>query len=132
MKPGDTFTKTFDISAEVFAVFLNVFKNKNPLYVNTEFAQEHGFKGILVQGNAMCGFLSHFVGECLPIKNVIIQKQNVQFLKPVYLGDKVTLTAFITDYFDTVDAFEFKYWFINQNGEKVCKGTLLVGCLKYI
>ncbi len=129
MKPGDTFTQHFELSAEVYSVFTKVFKDRNPLHTDTDFAKDHGFKGIVMHGNALGGFLSYFVGECLPQKNVIIQKQDMQFSKPVFLGDKITLIAFITDYFESVNSYEFKYRFQNEQGEKVCSGKLLIGIL---
>lgn len=129
MNIGDTFTQSFELNDEVYSAFTGIFKDNNPLHTDSDFAQSYGFKEKVMHGNALGGFLSYFVGECLPLKNVVIQKQDMQFSNPVYLGDTITLVAQIEDYFESVKSYEIKYRFQNAQGKKVCNGKLLIGVL---
>jgi 3-hydroxybutyryl-CoA dehydratase len=129
MNKGDKFAYDFLVSEETYTGFIELFKDKNPLHTNHDFAVGKGFNGRVMHGNILNGFLSFFIGELLPIKNVIIQTQSIKFFKPVYLGDKVTLNAEITDVFESVKTVEFKFYFVNSNLEKVAKGTISIGII---
>lgn len=124
------FTKTFTISEKVYSHFLETFQDHNPLHTNQEFATSHGFEGIVMHGNILNGIISYFIGECLPMKNVIIHMQTIKFLNPVYLNDDVTLVAEVEDIYESVNSIAFKFYFNNQHGKKVAKGTVQIGLLK--
>ena len=67
-KIGDTFNEEFHVSDEIYAGFIQLFKDKNPLHTDQEIAIKKGFKGMVMHGNILNGFLSYFIGECLPTK----------------------------------------------------------------
>ena len=129
MKEGDTFQHTFTVSNDVYEGFKNTFNDLNPMHTDEAFAQSHGFRERVMYGNILNGFLSYFVGECLPQKNVVIQTQSIQYLQPVYLGDELRLTAKVSGVFESVHTVEFKYFFENGEGKKVARGTLQIGIL---
>jgi 3-hydroxybutyryl-CoA dehydratase len=130
MNKGDVFTCSFIVNPDIYKGFISTFNDKNPLHTNEKFALEKGFKEKVMHGNILNGFLSYFIGECLPSKNVLIQKQEIKFMKPVYLNDNLTLHATIEDIFDSVNTIEFKYFFENQDKIKVARGTIQIGLLK--
>lgn len=127
MKKGDTYTHQFNITEEVYNGFIHVFADKNPLHTNEQFAKEKGFNGRVMHGNILNGFLSYFVGECLPEKNVMIYSQSIDFKNPVYLNDKVSIHAIVEDIHESVKTAEIKFSFENNKGIKVAKGTILIG-----
>ena len=43
------------------------------------YAIEKGFDSRVVQGNLQNCFISYFIGECLPSKNVMILSQTINF-----------------------------------------------------
>jgi 3-hydroxybutyryl-CoA dehydratase len=130
MNKGDVFTSAFNINSEIYNGFVSLFKDKNPLHTNSEYAVGKGFIGKVMHGNILNGFLSFFVGECLPSKDVIIQTQQIKYLKPVYLNDELILHAEIEEIYDSVNTIELKYYFENQNKEKIAKGRIQIGLLK--
>ena len=129
-REGDTFKKTFIISNEIHKGFIELFKDSNPLHTDEKFAADNGFEGIVMHGNILNGFISYFVGECLPTKNVIIHLQEIQFKHPMYLYDVLEFKAVITDLYESVNAIEFKFDFTNRELKKVAKGKLQIGLLK--
>jgi 3-hydroxybutyryl-CoA dehydratase len=130
MKIGDQFVIDFVVSDEIYEGFIKVFKDRNPLHTQDEFAIRNGFRGKLMHGNILNGFLSYFVGEGLPDKNVIIQTQDIKFLLPVYLGDNLKFSSEITDFFESVNTYEFRFYFQNREGKKVARGKIQIGLLR--
>ena len=72
MKEGDCFEARFTVTEETYLGFISLFKDKNPLHTDATFARLRGFDDKVMHGNILNGFLSYFIGECLPMKNVII------------------------------------------------------------
>jgi acyl dehydratase len=129
-KTGDTYQQEFTVSAEVYDGFVSVFKDRNPLHTQDAFAVDKGFRAKVMHGNILNGFLSYFVGECLPTKDVIIHSQEIQFKNPVYLGDALNFKAEVTGFYESVMAVEFKFDFRNVDSKVVAKGKIQIGLLK--
>lgn len=127
MKVGDTYQHEFIINNEVYDGFLDTFKDRNPLHTDSAFAGSKGFKGIVMHGNILNGFVSFFVGELLPVKDVMIMQQEIRFHLPVFLNDTLLFSAKHTETFESVNAIEIKFEFSNQERKKVAKGKLLIG-----
>jgi 3-hydroxybutyryl-CoA dehydratase len=130
VKKGDLFSFIYVVSPKIHAGFIDIFQDKNPLHSNSVFAREKGFKGEVMHGNILGGFLSFFIGECLPVKNVIIHSQEIKYAHPVYLNDQLSLNVEIVDVFESVNVIEFKYYFQNEAGLKVAKGKINIGIIQ--
>lgn len=128
-KVDDLFNEVFTVSGSIQNGFITVFGDKNPLHIDDSFAQEKGFLSKVMHGNILNGFISYFVGECLPIKNVIIHSQNIEFKNPVYLNDMLYFDAVVIGVFDSVKVTEMKYKFVNKENKIVAKGKIQIGIL---
>jgi acyl dehydratase len=126
---NDVFTKSFVVSPKVYDGFIAAFNDKNPLHTDKDFAVSKGFKGKVMHGNILNGFVSYFIGECLPIKNVIIHSQQIQYKNPVYLNDEIIFEAYIDDIYESVNAIGFKFTFKNSESKIVAKGQIQIGLL---
>ena len=129
-KLGDKFDEVFDLKRETYKGFIDIFKDKNPLHTNQQFAVSKGFKGKVMHGNILNGFLSFFIGEKLPTKDVIIHSQEIQFKNAVYLNDELLFKAEVIGIYESVNAVEFKYNFKNKAAKVVTKGKFQIGILK--
>jgi 3-hydroxybutyryl-CoA dehydratase len=127
MEVGQKFQALFVVDERVYQGFIQVFKDRNPLHTNAAYALSKGFTEKVMHGNILCGFLSYFIGECLPTKDVVIHSQEIQFTKAVYLNDQLELNAVIEDFFESVNAVAFKFNFKNQNQQIVAKGKVQIG-----
>ena len=126
----DSFELDFFIDESIYNGFIQLFKDENPLHTKSEFAQNNGFKDKVMHGNILNGFVSFFVGERLPTKNVIIHSQEICYKNPVYLNEKLNFHALITDVFESVNAVQFKFYFRNSESKVVAKGKIQIGLLK--
>ncbi len=129
VKLDDWFEKRFVVSEDVYNGFITIFKDTNPLHTQVDFAKAHGFEGCVMHGNILNGFLSYFIGECLPSKNVIIHSQEIQFKNPVYLNDELIFNAQVSNIYESVQAFEFKFKFKNSTMKILAKGKIQIGLL---
>ncbi len=129
MTAGNSYRQAYVVDSSVYEGFRALFQDHNPMHTDETFAVAHGFRGRVMYGNILNGFLSHFVGECLPVKQVVIQTQTIQYARPVHLGDTVVLTAVVSGVFESVRTVEFKYRFENGAGEQVARGKIQVGIL---
>ena len=125
---GDKFFQEFIVSDTVYEGFVSIFKDKNPLHISDEFALKKGFKTKVMHGNILNGFLSYFIGECLPIKDVIIHSQEIQFKNAVYLNDIVHFNADIIGFYESVNAVEFKFTFKRET-TIMAKGKIQIGII---
>jgi 3-hydroxybutyryl-CoA dehydratase len=129
-KENDVYELNFCVTEEKYNLFIALSEDKNPLHTDEEFAKSKGFQGKVMHGNILNSVLSYFIGEYLPIKNVIIHAQEIQFKKPVYLNDHLTLRAKVNGVFESVNAVEFGFTFINSTTNiTLAKGKIQIGIL---
>lgn len=130
MKKDDTFTHNFFVTEEIYNKFIELFGDRNPLHTDKAFSMSKGFSDKVMHGNILNGFLSFFIGECLPDKNIIIHSQQITYSNPVYMNDKLRFFAKVEEIHESVNAIEFKFYFENQDNLKVAKGKFQIGLLK--
>ena len=130
MKEGDFFEKEFCVNEKFLDTFIYLSKDKNPIHTNNEFANRYGFKKKIVHGNIQNVFLSYFVGEMLPVKNIVIISQKISFFKPLYQNEKFRLFSEIKNITQSVSVVEFKFKFINSEDEIISNGELIIKVLQ--
>lgn len=129
MRTGDQYTYTFHVNEAVYNGFITLFGDNNPLHTSHDFAVSKGFTDSVMHGNILNGFLSFFVGELLPVKDVIIMQQEIRFHAPVYLNDELRFTAKVEEELYSVNALEFRFDFRNCDNKIVAKGKILIGLI---
>lgn len=94
--PRTSYSHIYTVIEIVYKVFTDIFMDENLLHINEKFVREKGFRSVVMHSNILNGFLSHFIleCECLPLKNVIIQTQEIKYLNPDYLNDILDLSIF--------------------------------------
>lgn len=66
----------------------------------------------------------------MPGKYCLIQQVHTKFLRPVYIGDVLTVTGTVDELYDSVEQAVIKVKMKNQANEAVVKGRLYVGFLE--
>jgi len=129
MTEGQTYKQQFTITESVYHGFINTFNDNNPLHTDSTFAKSKKFQDVVMHGNILGGFLSYFIGECLPVKNVIIHSQNIKYFNPVYLNQTLDFTATVSDVVEAVNVVIFDFIFRNATGLKIAKGKIQIGLI---
>lgn len=124
---------TYKVTPEVYYSFQRCSNDYNPLHTDESFAERKGFEGRVMYGNILNAFISHFVGMLLPHREVMIQSQDINFHKPVYLNDEIQLEAGIDTVSEAVNIINYKLKFRRvkdwEKPELVAKGHVQIGLL---
>lgn len=124
---------TYHVTPEVYFGFQRISSDYNPLHTDEAFAKSKGFPERVMYGNILNGFVSHFVGMALPSRDVMIQTQDIQYRKPVYLNDTILLKSEIETVSDAVEIINYKLKFYRVAEPKnvlVASGHVQIGTLK--
>lgn len=125
---GDKFIKHFVVALEIHEGFIAIFGDRHPLHTDASYAVARGFRSKVMHGNILNGFLSYFIGECLPEREVMILSQEIKYQRPVYLDDRLTLEAEVADVHHSVNVVEFACKFRNEaDGKIVASAKINVG-----
>ena len=115
------------IDASKMDKFLDISNDINPLHVDSNYAKKKGFPGRVVYGLLTSSFYSTLVGVHLPGKHCILQGIDIQFSKPVYIGDTLKISGKVSYINEAYKQIEIKAFITNQNNEKVSKATIKTG-----
>ena len=124
---------TYQVTQEVYNGFQQCSSDYNPLHTDSAFASSKGFSSVVMYGNILNAFVSHFVGMLLPTREVMIQSQDICYQKPVYLNDEIILESSIDTISEAVNIIQYKLKFIRMKDgkrEAVAKGHVQIGLLK--
>ena len=117
------------IDASKMDKFLDISNDINPLHVDSNYAKKKGFPGRVVYGLLPSSFYSTLVGVHLPGKHCILQGIDIQFSKPVYIGDALKISGKVSYINEAYKQIEIRAFITNQNNEKVSKATIKTGVL---
>lgn len=123
---------TYYVTPEVYYSFQRCSNDYNPLHTDPLFSSDKGFSGIVMYGNILNAFISHFVGMLLPSREVMILAQDISFRKPVYLNDEISLNAEVEKFSEMANIISYKLKFVrNHVGEQetVARGHVQIGIL---
>lgn len=122
----------FVVTQNVYDAFQQCSGDLNPLHVDEEFAKKKGFRSCVMYGNILNAFVSYYVGMALPDKNVMIQAQDINYRKPVFLNDHIQIVSAVDDVSEAVNVIIYKlkfYRMIDEKRELVANGHVQIGLL---
>jgi 3-hydroxybutyryl-CoA dehydratase len=101
----------------------------NPLHRDASFAMERGYPGRVVYGMLTASLYSALAGVYLPGKYCLLRSVDSKFLKPVFIGDELTVTGEVAEVHADLGVAAIKAAITNQRGEKVSRAVLQCGFL---
>lgn len=129
LKIGQTESFSVRVGEEMFALFRQVTGDSNPLHSDKDFARSYGYPDRVAYGMLTASFLSTLAGVYLPGERSLIQSVEVKFLKPVYIGDELTVRGTVLELNDTVRQAVIRVDILNQDGGRVLRGKIKAGIL---
>ena len=118
---------TVTVTQEMMDKFRDITGDINPLHNDEDYALSKGHKGKVAYGMLTGSLLSTLAGVYLPGKKSLIQEVKIKFAKPVYVGDTVTVEGVVDEKNDNYSLLMLKITIRNQDGDKVCRGTMQIG-----
>lgn len=119
----------FVVSENEYNTFQNCSKDMNPLHVDECFARAKGFKERVMYGNILNAFISYAIGMELPMQNVILLTQSIQYKNPIYLNDELVMSLKTESITEAVNSVKLVYKFYDENKKVVAKGNIMIGVL---
>jgi 3-hydroxybutyryl-CoA dehydratase len=122
---GDKYAKTFVISEVMINGFAVCTGDKNPVHLDDTFASKTVFKKRIAHGFLIGSLISSVLGNDYPGNGTIYLSQNMRFLKPVFIGDKIEVSVVVID-FTEKNWVNLKTICINQDSKIVIDGDATI------
>jgi 3-oxoacyl-[acyl-carrier protein] reductase len=126
IKVGDRAELVHVITSEDVEKFVDLTGDDNRIHVDSEYASHTTFKKPVVHGMLGASFISTVIGTKLPGDGALWFSQNLEFMLPVRVGDKITVKAEVKNKFEREKIIELQTDIFNQNLQKVTVGTAKV------
>lgn len=125
---GQSVTLPFTISDADMATFAQISGDYNPLHMQDTAAQTRGFEGRVVYGALLIAKLSNLIGMELPGLHSVWQTVDMQFRKPLYIGQEAAIEATISHLSEATRTVTLKFT-IRRDGALLAKGSAGVGVM---
>lgn len=120
---NDYYSEKEEITKEKVMIFAGVTGDLNPLHLDDDFAKKTIFKEKICHGMLSASFISKIIGTKFPGPGSIYLEQNLQFKKPVKIGDVLKVTVIVQDIIFEQEKFILRTIITNQREEIVIDGT---------
>lgn len=118
-----------EITQDMMEQFRSITGDINPLHNDKKFAEGKGYDGCVVYGMLVSSFYSTLAGVYLPGERSLIQSIDIKMVKPVFVGDRLTVRGEVQERHDTFKMVRLKCQITNQLGKKVSKAVMQIGVL---
>ncbi|HTA42786.1 MAG TPA: MaoC/PaaZ C-terminal domain-containing protein [Bryobacteraceae bacterium] len=119
LEVGMTREKEYVISPAVYEAFLGLFGDASPLHVGDAYAIKCGFKGALMHGAILNGFISNFIGMVFPGGKALELSVDIRFQRPCYLADTIRIEGKIAQKLDAHNVAVVHLTFHNRTSGEV-------------
>jgi len=120
---GDNSLLVRTLRAEDIQLFAIMSGDVNPAIVDREFANSGMFREVIAHGMWSASLISTVLGTQFPGPGTILVNQSLRFVRPVTLGDTITITVTVKQMFDHNQHILFDCSCSNQDGIQVVQGT---------
>jgi acyl dehydratase len=124
---GQTESFGTEITEEKMQLFCRLTGDVSPIHLSDATAAKRGFSGRVVYGMLCAGLFSTLAGVYLPGESCLLHSVETKFLKPVFIGDALTISGTVTEKNEAFNTITIKALITNQNGEKVTKAVIKAG-----
>ena len=120
---GDSTSLTRTLRAEDIQLFAIMSGDINPAIVDRDFANSGMFREVIAHGMWSASLISTTLGTQFPGPGTILVDQSIRFVKPVTIGDTITITVTVKQMFAHNHHILFDCNCTNQDGLQVVTGT---------
>lgn len=123
---GDSSRLVRTLTLEDIRAFAAVSGDVNPAHLDTSFANESMFHGIIGHGMWSGSLVSTVLGTQFPGPGTIYLEQSFRFKRPVRVGDTLTVIVTVLEKHDDKHTLVLACSIANQNGDEVVSGQARV------
>ncbi|MGR9105840.1 MAG: bifunctional enoyl-CoA hydratase/phosphate acetyltransferase [Gammaproteobacteria bacterium] len=120
---GDSASLERTLSEEDIQLFAAASGDLNPTHLDPDYMKHKGLDGTV--GHSLWGgaLISNLLGNILPGPGTVYRRQDLRFLRPVFVGDTVTVTITVSAKRPENASLIFDCSVVNQRREPVLSGT---------
>jgi acyl dehydratase len=126
IKIGDACERKHQVTEEDLFLFAKASGDLNPLHLDEEYAATTPFKQRIAHGMFTGGLISAALAMDLPGPGTIYLSQDLQFKRPVCIGDQLTVVLTAIEKHDEKPIVTLSCEVTNQDGKAVVIGTAKV------
>jgi len=123
LKPGDSASIARTLSYQDVQLFADMSGEINPVRFDRQLANSDSFRKVVAHGMWGGALISTVLGTELPGPGTVFLSQTLRFLKPIGLGDTVTVTVKVAQKNGADHRVTFDCAASNQRGELVIDGV---------
>ena len=123
---GDVAEMTYAVTAETIREFVTASGDDNPIHSDEMFAAGTRFGRVIAPGMLTGSFVSSVIGTRLPGPGTIYLSQSFRFLRPVYVGDRVTARVEVIERVADRNRLRLRTTCVNEAGELLLEGEAWV------
>ncbi len=109
--------------------FADLSGDYNPLHVDKKYAKKTEFKHRIVHGMFVGGLVSQLIGMKLPGEKALLVKECLEFKKPVYIGDTISIRGTVLRKSPALRLLEIRID-VSRDGKSVVTGIVHAKMLK--
>ena len=123
---GDVAEVAHAVTRETIREFVEASGDDNPIHSDPAFAASTRFGRVIAPGMLTGSFVSAVIGTRLPGPGTIYLSQSFRFLRPVFVGDRVTARVEVRERLAERNRLRLVTTCVNQDGELLLEGEAWV------
>lgn len=130
LTPGYAAELSHTLTQDDLDAFASLTGDFNPIHIDPEFARKASFGQPIAHGMLTSSFISTMVGMQLPGKGALWTSQTLDFVRPAFVGDTITVKSEVTQVSPATKTLICKVTVTNQHGQAVVTGVSTVRLLE--
>lgn len=126
LQVGDTAALSKTITDEDVRAFADLTGDHNPVHLDDDYAAGTRFGRRIAHGMLAASLVSAALANELPGRGTVYLSQTLQFVAPVFPGDRITARVTVTRVREDKPVVTLETVCTNQGGEAVLKGEAVV------
>lgn len=126
IKIGEQCQRIHKVTEQDLESFAKASGDTNPIHLNEEYAATTQFKQRIAHGMFSGGLISALLASELPGPGTVYLGQDLQFKRPIYIGDTLTVQLTVSELHDKKPFVTLKCRVTNQDNKPVVTGTAKV------
>ncbi len=126
------YSKEFSVEIKLkdHNLFKELSKDNSPVHNDDAFAVSCGYKKKIAYGFHIVSYISQFYGNHLPGGSSVCINQNIKFLKPIYIGEKITVKGTVTNINYKIRIISIRNEVLNSKKELCIEGNGILKVFK--
>tara|TARA_B100000315_G_C14329376_1_gene474554 strand:+ start:225 stop:653 length:429 start_codon:yes stop_codon:yes gene_type:complete len=129
IKAGDKEEFEVTVDESIHDAFSKISGDYSPIHCDEEFSSKTKFGKKIGYAFFLTSLLSRFYGEYLPGGSSVCIKQDANFMKPFFIGDKIKIVGEVVSKIESTKFVEIKTEIYKDNKEVIFRGNGIVQIL---